>query len=149
MRTSTQTPCNILVLIAHWQSMAAGGPNAKTEHMGLMTEGLRTAGTIVIRIAGRVDGETAPDLARVCRQVLAPDDRNMILDFAEVLYVSSAGLSTVLAAGKRISRQGGQLLICGLTPRLKEIFEISGFSTLFSFFENRQDALAECAGGIN
>jgi len=112
--------------------------------MVLTTEGSRTNAAVVVRVAGRVDGETAPELERACQQWIAPGDSNMILDLTEVPYISSAGLSSVLTVGKQIDRQGGRLLLCGLAGRLRQVFVSSGFDTLFPIFETREAALADC-----
>jgi anti-anti-sigma factor len=112
--------------------------------MALATEGTRIGATVVLRVAGRLDGDTAGELDRACAVWLAPEDRNLILDFSEVTYVSSAGLSSVLKAGKGIDRQGGRLLISGLTPRLNRLFVFSGFDTLFRLFDTREAAIADC-----
>ncbi len=112
--------------------------------MALTTEASRTEVAVVLRVAGRVDGETAPELERACGEWISPGDRNMILDLSDVPYISSAGLSGVLNAGKKIDRNGGRLLICGLAGRLKQIFDMAGFNTLFPIFETRDEALADC-----
>jgi len=72
-------------------------------------------------------------------------DRNLILDFSGVQYISSAGLSSVLGAGKEIDRHGGRLLICGLAARVNQIFAFSGLDTLFPLFETREAALSNCS----
>lgn len=113
--------------------------------MVFTVEGARTAVAVIIQISGKVDGDTAPELARVCRQWITPTDKNLVLDFADVQYISSAGLGSVLTVGKEMSRQSGQILICGLTSRLKQVFTFSGFEMLFPFFDNREAALAACA----
>ena len=68
----------------------------------------------------------------------------MILDFSGLQYISSAGLSSVLSAGKEIDRHGGRLVICGLAGRLKQVFLFSGLDSLFPLFETREAALADC-----
>jgi anti-anti-sigma factor len=109
--------------------------------MALQTEGSRTNDIVVLSIAGRVDGDTAPELDQACRQWLAPTDRTFILVFTEVSYISSAGLSSVLKAGKGIGRQGGRLLICGLNSHLKRLFIFAGFDALFPLLDTREAAM--------
>jgi anti-anti-sigma factor len=113
--------------------------------MAITVEGARTSVAVVLSVTGRVDGETAPELERVCHQWIAPGDQNMILDFSGLQYISSAGLSSVLSAGKQIDRHGGRLLICGLPGRIKQVFAFSGFDSLFPLFDTREAALADCA----
>ncbi len=113
--------------------------------MALTVVGSRTKTAVVLEVNGRVDGETAPELERVCRQWITAADRNVILDFSGVQYISSAGLSSVLGAGKEIDRHGGRLLICGLAARVNQIFAFSGLDTLFPLFETREAALSNCS----
>jgi len=112
--------------------------------MALVAKNSRFDLAVVVRLEGRVDGETAGDLTHACQQSVQPGDRHMILDFTNVEYISSAGLSAVLGAGKQMSAQDGDLLIFGLNPRLKNVFTISGFSALFPLCESEQEAFAEC-----
>jgi len=112
--------------------------------MPLTMNGSRTDAAVILQVIGRVDGDTAADLERTCLQWSTPSDRNLILDFSELQYISSAGLSSILGAGKEIDGHGGQLLICGLTDRLKQVFIFSGFDTLFPLFETTEAALTSC-----
>lgn len=112
--------------------------------MALTVTGSRTDVAVILQVTGRVDGETAPELERTCHQWITPDGRNLILDIRELRYISSAGLSSILSAGKAIDRHGGRLLICGVSERLKQIFTLSGFDTLFPLFETTEDALTSC-----
>ncbi len=126
----------------HWH---APGLRDTTISMALTMEGSRTGVAVILQVAGRVDGETAPELERVCHQWISPGDRNLILDFTALEYISSAGLSSVLSAGKEIDRHGGRLLISGLSRRLKQIFVFSGFDSLFPLFDTTEAALTACA----
>lgn len=115
-----------------------------TGSMALTTEAFRTGIALIVRVIGTVDGETAPEFRRVCHQSIAPGDHHLILDMTEMEYISSAGLSSLLSAGKEIDRQGGRLLVCGLASRVKQIFNLSGFDVLYPVFETREAALADC-----
>jgi anti-sigma B factor antagonist len=55
--------------------------------------------------------------------------------------VSSAGLRILLATAKKV-KPDGELKICGLNPSVLEVFEMSGFSTIFKIFDNEDAALA-------
>ena len=121
--------------------------HAINESMSLTAECSRIGSAAVVRVVGAVDGETASELQRVCRQAMAVGDKTLILDFTGVEYVSSAGLGTVLVAGKQISGIGGQLRICGLSPRVKKIFDLAGFDTLFGFYDSPEDAMVDCRNG--
>lgn len=116
--------------------------------MAFTLEGSRTGLALVLQVAGKVDGETAPDLERAFQRWIAPADRNLILDLSRLEYISSAGLSTVLGAGKTLDRQGGRMLISGPSERLKRIFVFSGLDSLFPMFATTEAALTSCNAGL-
>ncbi len=113
--------------------------------MPLTVEGDRTPSATVLLVNGRVDGDSAHEFQEICLQWIRPGDLNLLLDMSGVEYLSSAGLSAVLCAGKAMDAQGGRLLLCGLPGRLKQLFTFSGFDALFPIFESRDAALASCA----
>jgi anti-anti-sigma factor len=112
--------------------------------MAITVEGRRTEFATVLQVVGRLDGGTAGEFEQICRRWIAPGDRNMVLDFSGVEYISSAGLSTVLAAGKAMDAQRGRLLLCGLAPRMRQVFLFSGFDALFPLFDTFEEAIADC-----
>jgi anti-anti-sigma factor len=65
----------------------------------------------------------------------------LLVDFKALDYISSAGLRVLLATAKRLSSEGGSLRICHLNDTVREVFEISGFSTIFSVFDTEAEAL--------
>ena len=50
----------------------------------------------------------------------------MVFDFADLVYIASAGLRTLLAAQKRMNKQGSMKLI-NVNPDVKEVLEMTGF----------------------
>ncbi len=63
------------------------------------------------------------------------------MNFEKLHYISSAGLRVLLAAAKQLKTADGELRICDLNEVVKEVFDISGFSTIFKIFENETEAL--------
>jgi anti-sigma B factor antagonist len=98
----------------------------------------------VVRASGRIDAATAPEFERQCQVALAGGGANLVLDFAGVRYISSAGLRGVLTAGKTVLARGGVLHMAALTGVVQEVFAISGFSTMFPQFPSAEDAVAHC-----
>jgi anti-sigma B factor antagonist len=86
-------------------------------------------GITTFAIAGRLDTVTAPDL----QAQLIPEFGNVpevVVDFTEVNYVSSAGLRVLLAAHKESLKKGGTMTITGVVPEVKEVFDMTGFSDI-------------------
>ncbi len=79
-----------------------------------------------LALAGRLDTITAPQLDEALRALEASSD--IILDFAELSYLSSAGLRVLLSAHKRAMTSGGCLRIRNANESVLEVFDITGFS---------------------
>src|ERR1700759_3939678 len=69
-------------------------------------------------------------------------ERNFLIDMSGIGYVSSAGLRVLLATAKQLEGGKGSLRLCSLNASVKQVFDVAGFSKLFSIFANRDAALA-------
>lgn len=85
---------------------------------------------LTIEISGRLDTNTSPKLEAELKQSISGVNE-LIFDFSEVEYISSAGLRVLLAAQKVMNRQGSMKLT-GVRPEINEIFEITGFSDILT-----------------
>ena len=63
---------------------------------------------------------------------LGHGEKRFLIDFRETAYIDSSGLGALVAVGKRIREQKGELRISNLNDDLKRIFELSGIDRLFS-----------------
>ena len=77
---------------------------------------------------GRVDTITAPELEAA---VVTDGIDELVFDLAQVDYISSAGLRVLLASQKRMA--GKTMKIANAKPAVKEVFDITGFSDIFTF----------------
>ena len=66
-----------------------------------------------------------------------------MLDLSGLEYISSAGLRVLMLASRDVKSRDGRLVVCGLQPIVKEIFEISRFNIVFNVLPDRASALAE------
>lgn len=78
-----------------------------------------------IALEGRLDTSTAPELEAELKNSLE-GVKELILDFNQLEYISSAGLRVVLGAQKTMTKQGNMKLI-GVNDEVMEVFEITGF----------------------
>ena len=77
---------------------------------------------------GRVDTITSPELESA---VQLDGVEELVFDLAEVDYISSAGLRVLLASQKKMA--GKSMKIANAKPAVKEVFDITGFSDIFTF----------------
>ena len=94
-----------------------------------------------VRPAGRIDNVTGPAFERDVLQQIEGGQRRLLLDFADLVYISSAGLRIVLLA-KRMKSAGGRLVLCSLNPQIAEVFDISGFNRILDILPSRDAALS-------
>ena len=80
---------------------------------------------LTIALTGRVDTTTAPELENAIKENIA-GVTNLVMDFAGLEYLSSAGLRVILGAQKTMNKQG-EMVIRNVNETINEVFEITGF----------------------
>ena len=98
-------------------------------------------GITIAEFEGNLDTNTAPDAEKRLGELLEKGVTKILVDFTTLNYISSAGLRVLLVTTKRLGGAGGSMRICGLNETVDEVFEISGFNTIFSVFGTRDEAL--------
>jgi anti-anti-sigma factor len=103
-------------------------------------------GVTLVGFAGSLDSNTSPQAQQALDGILAAGARKMVVDCTALDYISSAGLRVLLGMAKRLSGggaggTGGGLRLFGLNQTVKEVFDISGFSTILAVFATEGDAL--------
>jgi len=94
-----------------------------------------------VGVEGRVDTTNANELENSMLQVISDGYTKIILDCSGLDYISSSGLRVFLIVQKKITAAKGQFRLCGLQPGIVEIFDISGFTSIFSIFPNKEAAM--------
>ena len=85
---------------------------------------------ITLKVSGRLDTTTAPALETAVSEKIGSCDQ-LIMDFADLEYISSAGLRVILKAQKAMSAMDGMKLL-HVNETIMEIFEITGFSDILT-----------------
>jgi len=101
-------------------------------------------GVLVVTAVGRLDSNTASVLQAVLPTRVQSNPAT-ILDLAEMAYVSSAGLRVLLIAAKAARSSGHRLVLTGLSDSVREVFDISGFTTIFTIQADVESGLASLA----
>lgn len=84
-------------------------------------------------IDGNLDTTTSPDLEKRF-SAITPDITEIVFDFSNLTYISSAGLRTILYANETIG-EGGMLTIKGANPMVRDIFDTTGFSDMLNILD--------------
>lgn len=97
---------------------------------------------MVLIIEGRIDSGTSAVLEKKLIAMIETDGvKDIAMDFSAMDYISSAGLRVLLMAAKKAGKLGGKVVLAGLSANVKEVFDISGFSNIFSIYASQDEAL--------
>ena len=107
-----------------------------------MTISVKTTNDVkVLHCEGELDTQTSPNAQDQLNQLIEEGVRKVLVNFEKLEYISSAGLSVLLAAAKQLKAVDGELRVCGLNEVVKEVFDISGFVTILKVFGSESEAL--------
>ena len=94
-----------------------------------------------LTLKGRLDGATYLALEKTINQLFTATGERVLMDFSDLVYISSAGLRLILVAAKRARQSEGRLILCGMSPMVREVFDISGFLKIMETADHRADAV--------
>ena len=87
-------------------------------------------------VSGRVDSSNYTELDAALKSSFDNGRHNLVVNLANVDYLSSAGLRS-LVGGKRESKdKGGDLCISSPSARVNEVLDLAGLDTLFDIYDN-------------
>lgn len=99
----------------------------------------------ILALQGFLDAHTAPEFEKHVQRELESGNVRMVADCANLTYISSAGLGVFMSFIEEIRAAGGDLKICGLVPKVAQVFEILGFQSIFDIVPTVSDAAARFA----
>lgn len=89
-----------------------------------------TGNSLTLALEGRLDTTTAPQLDAEIKNSLKGVTQ-LTIDMEKLVYLSSAGLRVILAAQKKMNRQG-KMLIRNVCATIMEVFEVTGFTDILN-----------------
>jgi anti-sigma B factor antagonist len=99
----------------------------------------------VVRFVDRkiLDESNIQELGQELFQLVEEENRkNLLLDFSNVEFLSSAALGKLITLDKKVKLHGGRLKLSGIRPQIYEVFAITKLNKLFDIKEGEADALA-------
>lgn len=95
----------------------------------------------VVKVKGRMDAITSPSFEKKMNELIDGGETRFVVEMAGLDYISSAGLRGILAAAKLLKGKGGEIRFANVGGTVKEVFDISGFGTIFRMHDSVTDAL--------
>lgn len=97
---------------------------------------------IVVHIGGRLDAASSPQLEKQINSVIDAGQFKLVLDCAELDYLSSAGMRLMLSAFKRLKSLEGKLVVCNLKDDVMEVIKMAGFNHVLEFYSSVEESIA-------
>jgi anti-sigma B factor antagonist len=85
----------------------------------------------VLALEGYLDAHTAPEFEKAVQAEFEAGRVRLVVECSRLTYISSAGLGVFMSFIEEIREAGGDIKICGLSPKVFQVFDILGFSALF------------------
>jgi len=98
-------------------------------------------GISIFKLSGRLDSNTSQGFEKKIFDSISNGSRNMIIEFKDLDYISSAGLRVILKATKALKREDGRIMLCDMQDYVKEVFEIAGFDSILPIVPTMDDAV--------
>lgn len=111
--------------------------------MQIVEEKVETVLTVALK--GRLDATTSKAVEERLLGLIESGENRLVVDLAQLDYISSVGLRVLMLAAKRLRTANGAIVVCALQPTIQQVFEIAGFTTIFRVFPNRGAAVAAIA----
>lgn len=100
------------------------------------------SGVMLLDLRGRITlGEETEALRERAKRLVEAGHSRIILNLADVDYVDSVGLSTLVACYTSARRQGGNLKLLNLTKRIHDLLQITRLSTVFEIYDSLEAAV--------
>lgn len=96
--------------------------------------------TVIELINDRLDASVSPNFKFQIDELISKGDQRIVLNLANVEFMDSSGLGTIVACYKKM--QGlGEMLFCEMQPSVKTIFELTHMDRIFLIFDTLEDCL--------
>lgn len=100
------------------------------------------AGTLVIKVSGKLDEDSNQYFFDCVKDEIQSGNANIVINFADLGYISSIGLGALVRASSRAAKAGGTIYLSRIENQVLEVFSIVKFERLFNIFETERAAIA-------
>ena len=98
-------------------------------------------GYAAIDLSGPIDLGTSPELRSVFQDLARKGTPALVVNLEKVNYMDSSGVATLVECLQRLADYDGKMALCGITPRAREVLEITNLAGVFDFYDTEEEAL--------
>ncbi len=96
---------------------------------------------VVMELHGFLDAHTAPDLEKTFSDLMAKGKYNIVVNFHELNYISSAGLGVFMAYIDEVRNNKGDIKLANMQQKVFNVFDLLGFPYLYEIYKDKDEAL--------
>ncbi|MCG8604405.1 STAS domain-containing protein [bacterium] len=98
-------------------------------------------GISILYIKGYLDAHTAPELETAFQELVDSQKYRIVVNFKDLSYISSAGLGVFMGFIEDIRKNGGDIKLSDMKPKIYRVFDLLGFPTLYDILEEEKSAI--------
>lgn len=102
-------------------------------------------GVVICSIEGEVNIDTVADVKIVFKELVQKGTRKVLLDFAYLEYIDSAGLASLIDLAKGLKAIQGSVYLANLSPKVRSLFGITKLEKMFKIYDSCDKALEDFA----
>lgn len=106
-----------------------------------MVEREKRSAVGILRVEGTVDAATSPTLETHAEAIVASGVRHLVVVLQQVVYMSSTGWGLLMGLVKQLRARNGSLVIVGMNPDVKRVYDLLGIKPLIKHYGSEQEAL--------
>ena len=95
----------------------------------------------ILEVAGEIDFHSSGDLRNKFQEIIDKKCPKLLVNLQKVSYIDSSGLATFVEALQRMNRAGGKLVLAGLEPAVRGVFEIAKLDSIFALSDSEEKGL--------
>lgn len=96
---------------------------------------------LILQLKGRLDAISSPLAEKKVFECINEGFNKLILDFAGIEYLSSAGMRMLLSTTKKLKTLSGKLVVCSIVPNVMDVLKMSGFDHVLELAKTEEDGL--------
>jgi anti-anti-sigma factor len=109
--------------------------------MAIDTQVEEKGDVIVLRVQGRVDAASSPQLEKIINSIIDTGHFKILLNMEKVDYLSSAGMRLMLSMLKKLKQLAGKFAACNLTEDVMDVIKMAGFQNVIEFYTSEEEGL--------
>jgi len=100
-----------------------------------------TSSATILELKGYLDAHTAPDLESAFQKLLREQKYNIVVNFKDLSYISSAGLGVFMAFIEDVRNNKGDIKLTNMSSKVYNVFDLLGFPVIYEIYKDESEAV--------